>query len=111
MVCFITSPHHIRDKINLRQKGKSHVRWFPCHHGLVHPQVVDGGDSLQIWRVAVNILNKQSQTADKGWSPAWGFDMGLKLLTIKNNLVMKIHKKPQTCMDSWINDLSERKWI
>ena len=24
------------------------------------------------WRVAANILNKQSRTADKGWSPAWG---------------------------------------
>jgi hypothetical protein len=24
-------------------------------------------DSLQMWRVAANILNKQSQTTDKGW--------------------------------------------
>jgi len=23
-----------------------------CHHGTVHPLVVDGGDGLQIWRVA-----------------------------------------------------------
>jgi hypothetical protein len=30
------------------------------------PQVADGEDDLQIWRVAVNILNKQSQTADRG---------------------------------------------
>jgi hypothetical protein len=30
------------------------------------PQVGDGGDSLQILRVAANILNKQSQTAKKG---------------------------------------------
>jgi hypothetical protein len=34
------------------------------------PQVVDGGDGLQIWKVAVNILNKQSWRADKGWSPS-----------------------------------------
>jgi hypothetical protein len=27
-----------------------------------------GGDGLQIWRVATNILNKHSRTADKGWS-------------------------------------------
>jgi hypothetical protein len=27
---------------------------------------------LQIWRVAANILNKQSQTADKGWSCSLG---------------------------------------
>jgi len=24
-----------------------------------------------MWRVAANILNKQSRTADRGWSPAW----------------------------------------
>jgi hypothetical protein len=27
---------------------------------------MNGGDSLQIWKVAVNILNKQLQTDDKG---------------------------------------------
>jgi hypothetical protein len=31
-------------------------------------QVVDEGDSLQILRTAVNILNKGSQTAEKGVS-------------------------------------------
>jgi len=34
---------------------------------MVHPWVMDGGDSLQIWRVAANILNKQLWTANKGW--------------------------------------------
>jgi hypothetical protein len=43
----------------------SHVRWVPCHHGMARPQVADGGNGLQIWRVAANILNKQSRTADK----------------------------------------------
>jgi hypothetical protein len=43
-----------------------HVRWVPCHHSMARPQVADGGDSLQIWRVAANILNKQSWTAGKG---------------------------------------------
>jgi hypothetical protein len=38
------------------------------HHGIVHPRVADGGNGLQIWRVAANILNKQSRTADRGWS-------------------------------------------
>jgi hypothetical protein len=41
------------------------------------PQVVDGGDILQIWRVAVNILNK-SWTADKGWSSRLGIGRGAK---------------------------------
>jgi hypothetical protein len=32
-----------------------HVKW---HHGMVRLQVDGGGEGLQIWRVAVNILNK-----------------------------------------------------
>jgi hypothetical protein len=48
----------------------------PCHHDMVHPQVVDEGDSLQIWRVAANILNEQSWTADKGWSSSLGVGRG-----------------------------------
>ncbi|KAJ4432011.1 hypothetical protein ANN_20625 [Periplaneta americana] len=50
---------------------------FPCivgpyHHGMARPQVTDRGDGLQIWRVAVNILNRQSETADEGWSSSLG---------------------------------------
>jgi hypothetical membrane protein len=33
----------------------------PCHHGIV----ADRGEGLQIWRIAANILNKQSWTANK----------------------------------------------
>jgi len=40
----------------------------PSHHGMVCPRVADGGDSLQVWRVAVNILDKHMWTTDKGWS-------------------------------------------
>jgi len=35
---------------------------------MAHPQAVDGGNSLQVWRTTANILNKQSQTANKGCS-------------------------------------------
>jgi hypothetical protein len=45
-------------------KDMSHVRRVPCHHGMARPEVTDGGGDLQIWRVAVNILNN----ADKGRS-------------------------------------------
>jgi hypothetical protein len=38
--------------------------------------VADGGEGLQIWRVAANILNKQSLTADKGCPPVWGLGGG-----------------------------------
>jgi hypothetical protein len=37
------------------------------HHGMDHPQVTGRGEGLQKWREAANILNKQSQTADRWW--------------------------------------------
>jgi len=49
-----------------------HVSWVPCHHGVARPQVADGGEGLQIWRVATNVLNKQPRTADKGWFSSLG---------------------------------------
>jgi hypothetical protein len=53
-----------------------HVRWVNCHHGMACPQVADGEDALQVWRVAANILNKQSRTADKGWFFSLGVGRG-----------------------------------
>jgi hypothetical protein len=37
----------------------------PCYHDMAHSQVTDGGDGLQIRKVA---MNKQSRTADKRWT-------------------------------------------
>jgi hypothetical protein len=42
--------------------------WVPCLYGMARPQEADGREGLQIWTVAANILNKQSRTADNGWS-------------------------------------------
>jgi hypothetical protein len=42
-------------KILLGDFNANHVRWVPCHHGMARPQVADGGDSLQFWKVAANI--------------------------------------------------------
>jgi hypothetical protein len=36
-----------------------------------------GGDGLEVWRVAANILNKQSRTTDRGWSSSLGVERGL----------------------------------
>jgi len=47
-----------------------------CHHGMARPRFADGGDGLQIWKVAPNILNKQSGTADKEWSSDLGVGRG-----------------------------------
>lgn len=42
--------------------------WVIFPHGMERPQVADGGDNLQLWEIAANILKKQLQGADKGWS-------------------------------------------
>jgi hypothetical protein len=38
----------------------------PCHHGTVGSQVAVKGNGLQMWRVAANILNRQSRIAERG---------------------------------------------
>jgi hypothetical protein len=52
------------------------VKWVPCHHGMARPQVADGGEGLQIWRAAANILNKHSRTAGKRWPSSLGVGRG-----------------------------------
>jgi hypothetical protein len=43
---------------------------------MARPQVEDGGDGLQIWRAAANILNKKSRTTDKEWFSRLGVGHG-----------------------------------
>jgi hypothetical protein len=62
------TPKNILDKFN--------VRGVRCHHDMARPQVADGGDVLQIWRVTANILNRQSRTADKEWPSRLGAGHG-----------------------------------
>jgi hypothetical protein len=54
----------------------SHVRLVACHYSMSRPQVADGGDGLQIWKVAANMLNKKSglQLSDRksGRKPQMG---------------------------------------
>jgi hypothetical protein len=44
---------------------------------------LDGGDVLQIWRVTVNILIKQSHTSDRGWPYSLAVGWELTTRTIK----------------------------
>jgi hypothetical protein len=44
---------------------------------MARPQVADGGDGLQIWTVAANILNEKSGQPTRGGPPAWGLGVGL----------------------------------
>jgi hypothetical protein len=63
---------------------------------MARPQVADGGDALQLWREAANILNKQSRTTDKRWSSSLGVGRGAKNYSpLKNKLVMKTFTKPR----------------
>jgi hypothetical protein len=43
-----------------------YVEWVRCYHCMARPQVADGGKPFRYGGVAVNILNKQPQTAKKG---------------------------------------------
>jgi hypothetical protein len=51
-----------------------------------NPRVADGGDGLQIWRVAADMLSKQQWKADKRWSSS--FVVGL--LTVKTSTLRNI---------------------
>ena len=44
----------------------------PCHHGMARTLVADGRTAYKIEGLAANIWNKQSQTADNGWSSSLG---------------------------------------
>ena len=46
--------------------------WVPVTTKWRVPWVADGGVGLQIWRLAANILNKQSWTADQELSSSLG---------------------------------------
>jgi hypothetical protein len=39
---------------------------------MARPRDADGGDGLQMWRIAAKILNKQALTAEKGCSRCLG---------------------------------------
>ena len=50
-------------------------KWVPVTTAL-HVLRLRMEEQPPIWRVAVNILNKQSRTADEGWSSSLGVGRG-----------------------------------
>jgi fructose-1,6-bisphosphatase len=48
-------------------------------------------DRLPLWRVAVNILNKDSQTVENGGPLAWGLDEVLTIPHGGEHFVTNIH--------------------
>jgi hypothetical protein len=51
---------------------------------MAHTQVVIGDNGLQMWRIVMNILNKQSWAANKGCPPTWDLGGVLKTPHHKN---------------------------
>jgi hypothetical protein len=66
---------------------------------MTHPQVVDGGDGLETWTVAVNMSNKQLLTADKEWSSISGAGRGANISSPKGEQVIK--KCYAGCRNLW----------
>jgi hypothetical protein len=54
---------------------------------VVHPEVVNGGDSLHICRLAADLLSKLSQAANKGETANFRVGWGHDPLTIITNVL------------------------
>jgi hypothetical protein len=60
---------------------------------MARPPVADGGTASDM-RVAANILNKQSRTADKGWSSSVGVGRDANNSSLlKHILLRNIHRQ------------------
>jgi hypothetical protein len=82
--------------INICNTVISHVRWVPSHHGVARPRVPDGGESLQILKVAAKTLNRQYPSPP----PTSELAVGLTTPHLKNLARTKRFKTPQTWNDS-----------
>jgi hypothetical protein len=56
---------------------------------MARPQVLDGGDGLQIWRIDANILNKSGRQLIRGSFSAWELGVGLRTPYQKNSNFVK----------------------
>lgn len=75
---------------------------------MLHSHIVDGGEGFQMWRVAANVLNKLSWTANKWWSPSWGWAVAL---CHQNKHLTKYDVAPQTCNAlTWTLDWELGMW-
>jgi hypothetical protein len=78
------------------------------HHGMARPHIADRGDGLQTMLVA-NILNKQSLTADSGWSSSLVVERWLTTPHRRKGGSLRNILQPR----NWIHghDISTGKWI
>jgi hypothetical protein len=59
---------------------------------MAHHQISDGEDCIQHWKLAGNIMNKQQQTADKGWSSCLVIGCGSDIYSTLKNLLKMLHR-------------------
>ena len=76
----------------------------PCHRGMARPQVADRGTAWRVLRlrieerppirrVAANKLNKQSRTADEGWSSSLGVGRGANNPSLLKPMFSNPHRR------------------
>jgi hypothetical protein len=69
----------------LRRIVLSHVKWVPVPTAW-RVLRLRMGEWPPIWRVAANVLNKNSRTADKGGPPTWGLGEVLTTVSVKTHI-------------------------
>jgi hypothetical protein len=62
-----------------------------------------------IWRKAVNILNKQSRTIDKGWSSSLGVGRGANISSPLKRILLRNKTKPQTWTDTLVRSKQRKR--
>jgi hypothetical protein len=97
---FLASEWHI---CSYKEVAEGNVYPMSCgsllpRHDAARPGVVGGGNGLQIWKVAANILHKQSRTDDE---PAWGWAWGYSSSSLTKEIVRKCYTGPQTCFEGF----------
>ena len=71
-----------------------------CNNGVAYPQVVDGGDGIQIGRVTAKVLNKQLRTPTRGDPPAWSL-VELQTAHGKTLIIYEMYQKASDLDESF----------
>jgi hypothetical protein len=67
-------------------------------------------ERLPIWKVAAKLLNKQSRTADKGWSSRLELSELLTTALLKNiSCYVSLQEKPRTRTDSLVRPKQRKR--
>jgi hypothetical protein len=81
----------------------ANVMGVGCYRSRVHPQVADGVDGLQMWRIASNIISR-SRGPEQGFVQQQGVLRRDKYISVKR--MSKLRTVLQ-CLGSWSEDRNE----